>query len=106
MENLKELLTCRILSIPGVTKQYLATDNGGLTSFSFNGKDFAHYHTGNELDLRLTKKVIASEKLVHPRDSTVHPNRSQNSPWIELRFNSKAEVAVVHHLVALSIKQL
>ncbi len=106
MKNLKELLNKQISSIPGVTQKFWPTENGGFTSFIYNDKDFAHFHAGNELDLRLTKKVIASEKLSHPADSVVHPHRAKGSPWIELRFNSKEDVYDVCRLVALAIKQI
>lgn len=56
MSTLKESLKEMILTIPGVTEKFWPTDNGGFASFIFKGKDFAHFHAGNELDLRLTKK--------------------------------------------------
>ena len=106
MSNLKETLREKILSIPGVVEKYWPTENGGFTSYVFKNKDFAHFHPGNELDLRLTKKVIAKEKIVHPKDSVVHPNRAQGSPWIELRFNTQTELLNVYRLVELAIKQI
>ena len=107
MSKLKELLSQKILSIPGVTQEtFKGKDGGEFTSFSYRNKDFAHFHPGNELDLRLTKKVIAKEKIVHPKDSIVHPNRAQGSPWIELRFNTQTELLNVYRLVELAIKQI
>lgn len=106
MSTLKESLKEMILTIPGVTEKFWPTDNGGFASFIFKGKDFAHFHAGNELDLRLTKKMIASEKLVHPKDSVDHPNRAKGSSWIELRFSSERDVLDVYRLVLLAIKQI
>jgi Family of unknown function (DUF5519) len=106
MPNQKAILSEKITSIPGVSEKYWPTENGGFTSFIYKGKDFAHFHSGNELDIRLTKKVIASEKLEHPSDSVDHPNRSKNSPWIEVRFNTQQEALDVYRLVELAIKQI
>lgn len=106
MSTLKESLKEMILNIPGVTEKFWPTENGGFTSFIFKNKDFAHFHTGDELDLHLTKKVIASEKLMHPKDSLVHPKRAMGSSWIELRFSSEQDVLAVYRLVCLAIKQI
>jgi hypothetical protein len=63
------------------------------------GKAFAHFHNDNELDIHLTRSVIAREGLTHPPGSTVHPNRSPGSQWVEVRFTRTAELARVTRLV-------
>jgi hypothetical protein len=78
----------------------------GFASLHYRGKDFAHFHADHELDLRLTKAVIAREGLVHPPNSRVHPNRSKSSPWIEVRFTTRAQVERAVELVRLAIDQL
>jgi hypothetical protein len=50
--------------------------------------------------------VIIREGLKHPTDSRVHPNRSRNSQWFEVRFTSAADVNKVVRLVKLAIQQL
>ena len=106
MSKLKNSLTQKIMSLPGVSEKFYPSDTGGFTSFIYNGKDFAHYHPTDEIDLRLTKKVIASEKVTHPSDSEIHPKRSKTSPWIELRFSSNKELADTFRLVKLAIDQI
>jgi len=106
MANLKQTLSKKILDIPGVTERFWENETGGFRSFIFKNKDFAHFHKGNELDLRLTRKVIAREKLKHPQGSVDHPNRAQGSPWIELRFETEDEVLNICRLVELAIKQI
>ena len=78
----------------------------GFASLYYRGKEFAHFHDDNELDLRLTKAVIVREGLVHPPDSRVHPNRAKTSPWIEVRFLTRAHLDHVLRLVKLAIERL
>ncbi len=44
--------------------------------------------------------------LSHLTGSLCHPNRSQNSPWIEVRFNSAGEVDKLSSLVRLAVAEL
>jgi hypothetical protein len=79
--------------------------SGGSALF-YHGREFAHFHNANELDLRLTKTVIHSLGLIHPPNSVQHPGRSPNSPWIELRFNSEEEVKKVAALISVAVTKL
>jgi hypothetical protein len=78
----------------------------GFSALCFRGKAFAHFHGDNELDIRLTKSVISREGLTHPSGSTVHPNRSKTSPWIELRFHTSADLDQVVRLVKLAVEDM
>ena len=78
----------------------------GGTALFYKGKEFAHFHNDNELDLRLTRKVITSLGLSHPPGSVHHPTRAASSPWIEIRFSSSGEVKRTVELVKLAVAQL
>lgn len=78
----------------------------GGTALFYRGKEFAHFHHDQELDLRLTRQLIRSLGLSHPSGSRFHPARAESSPWIELRFNSPAEVRKVAEWVRLAMAQL
>ena len=106
MSELKASLTEKILGITGVSEMQFPTDRGGFTSFVYKNKEFAHFHPTNEIDLKLTKNLIASEKVKHPKGSAVHPKRSNGSPWIELRFSSAKEVNEIFRLVKLAIEKI
>ncbi len=69
----------------------------------FEGQDIAHFHTWSEIDIRLGKNTIKREGLKHPSDSKVHPGRSKNSPWYEMKILSAADVDEVVRLVKLAI---
>ena len=76
--------------------------SGGSALF-YRGKEFAHFHDVHELDLRLGKKVIQELGLSHPSDSAQHPDRSPNSPWIELRLQSPSDVKRVLALIERAV---
>jgi hypothetical protein len=104
MVQAKQQLLELLASAEGVTAE--ASPVAGGTALFFRGKEFAHFHSDNELDLRLTRKVIASLGLSHPPDSVHHPTRSTSSPWIEIRFKTKGEVLRTAELVKLAAAQL
>ena len=90
----------------GVENRVLPGRDDGFSCLVYRGKEFAHFHDDNELDIRLTKGVIRSEGLTHPVDSRVHPNRSRNSPWIEVRFSKPVDLERLVNLVKLAIEQI
>ena len=104
MDNLKAKLLIELRKIDGVEDR--PSPVAGGSALFYNGKEFAHFHNENELDLRLTKKVIKTLGLSHPADSHIHPNRSANSPWIEVRFNNADDIEYVSKLVKLAVAQL
>ena len=90
----------------GVENRLWPGRDDGFSSLFYGGKEFAHFHNDNELDIRLTSGVIKREGLTHPGDSQVHPNRSKNSQWIEIRFTRVHHVEEVVRLVKLAIERL
>ena len=107
MNALRRKLTEELLKIPGVIEKTLSGRNDGFSSFIYKNKDLAHFHSGNdnEIDVRLGKKIIRSEKVPRPIDSTVHPDRATGSVWIELRYHNQKEVAEVVRLIKLAIEE-
>jgi hypothetical protein len=77
----------------------------GFCGLRFGGRELAHFHGFNELDLKLSRAVIRAEGLSDPDDSIVHPNRSANSPWIELRFKRMSDLDAIVRLVKLAMGQ-
>lgn len=90
----------------GVEDRALPGRDDGFSCLLYRGKEFAHFHDDNELDIRLTKGIINREGLVHPVGSRVHPNRSRNSQWLEVRFSKAADLERVVDLVKLAIEQI
>jgi hypothetical protein len=104
MPSLKHDLLALLAPVEGFSPQ--PSKVAGGTALFYKGKEFAHFHHDNEIDLRLTRKVIKSLGLSHPERSEQHPTRSSGSQWIELRFHDAEAVHRVAELVKLAIAQL
>jgi hypothetical protein len=106
MSGLKQLLLKELLAIPGITEKIWPDRNDSFSSLIYKNKDFAHFHNETELDLRLTAKIIKAEGLLRAGSSTYHPDRSSNSPWIELRFTKSTDIPEIVRLIKLAIVQI
>lgn len=104
MSNLKETLLELLEPIAGFEAR--PSEVAGGTALFYKGKEFAHFHHDNEIDMRLTRKIIKSRGLSHPSGSAHHPTRAASSQWIELRFHTEAEVRHVAELARVAIAQL
>lgn len=103
MATLKQQLVTKLEKIPGLEDRPSRVAGG--SAIFYNGKEIAHFHSNNEIDLRLTKQLIRQEGLVHPEDSDVHPGRSNSSQWIELQFRSQKQVDEIVRLFKLALTQ-
>jgi len=63
----KTQLLEELRSIEGLEER--ASPVSGAAALFYHGREFAHFHNANELDLRLTKTVIQSMGLIHPPNS-------------------------------------
>jgi hypothetical protein len=95
----KQLVQSLLAAIPGLEER--ASKVAGGSALFYRDKEIAHFHGDNELDARLTRKLIKSEGLTHPPDSTVHPNRAASSEWIELQFLNATDVSEIVRLFKL-----
>jgi len=105
MATLRRQLVQRLETL-GVENRTPPGRDDGFSGLVYNGKELAHFHNDNELDIRLTKKVIHREGLAHPPHSRVHPNRSKNSPWIEVHLDDGVDLDRLVQLVQLAIEQI
>ncbi len=104
MKKIKNELIKKLEKIPGLEDR--PSKVAGGSAIFFNGKEIAHFHHDNEIDVRLTNKTIRQEKLNHPTDSEIHKHRSPGSHWIEIRFTKSKDVDEVVRLFKLAIAQL
>ncbi len=103
MARLRDELVKRLEKVPGLEDR--PSKVAGGSAIFYRGKEIAHFHHDNELDVRLTKKVIKAEGLMHPEGSEFHHHRSPNSQWIELRYKKAADLDEVVRLFKLALKQ-
>jgi hypothetical protein len=102
--NLRKRLVQNLLAEIDALEERTSIVAGGSAMF-YKGKEIAHFHSDNEVDLRLTKQLIKREGLSHPTDSEVHPNRAASSQWMELRFHKTADIAKIVRLFKLACEQ-
>ena len=105
MNALRNSLSQRLRELAVEERAWPGRDDG-FASLLFDGKDFAHFHTWSEIDIRLGKDVIRRERLVHPSNSKVHPGRSNNSPWYEMKILNAADVDEAVRLVKIAILEI
>jgi hypothetical protein len=70
---------------------------GPGTAFWCNGKEIAHFHAPDVIELRLTKAVIREMRAALRADERVQL-RKGTSDWIEVRVGAAADVAFVLEL--------
>ena len=104
MRDLKAELLEELRKIDGLEDRSSPVSGG--SALFFRGREFAHFHNDNELDLRLTARVVKAQGLSRPDHSTFHPTRSGSSPWFEIRFQGANDLREVTRLVRLAINEL
>ena len=90
MTKLRKELVKKLEKINGLEDR--PSKVAGGSALFYKDKEIAHFHHDNEIDVRLTNKVIRKEKLAQPIGSKVHKQRSPSSQWIEIRFETSKEV--------------
>jgi hypothetical protein len=71
----------------------------------FRGKDFAHFHDEEEIDIRLSQKFIKKEELKPLEDSKYHSTRSKKSRWMQMRFQTGEDVSNLLSLIERLIEE-
>ena len=69
MSELRKQLVRELSKIPSVVEKKWPGRDDGFTTLHINGKEFAHFHCDNEIDIRLTKSIISEHSFSHPTDS-------------------------------------
>lgn len=103
MGKLRKDLVKKLEKIPGLEDRPSIVAGG--SAIFYHGKEVAHFHNDNEIDVRLTNKVIRREGLTHPSDSKIHHHRGPGSQWIEIRFRKSEHVDEVVRLFKLALEQ-
>lgn len=103
MTELKVRLVKKLEAIEGLTHQPWPDREDGFSTLHLDRKEIGHFHQFNELDLKLGKRLIRQEGLIHNPDSERHPKRAQGSAYIELPFHDDDDVEEIVRLVGLLV---
>jgi Luciferase len=105
MNRIRRRLSQRLRDL-GVEERAWPGRDDGFVSLLFRGKEFAHFHSDQEIDIRLGKNVIQQERLVRVSDSTVHPTRSDGFPWYALAVRSESDLDEALRLIKIALSGL
>lgn len=97
--TLKLELGNRILALQGVELRRSRFSEG--EAFYVGGRELAHFHSGNELDLRLTRREIRARRAELEADRRITLRGS--SDWLEVRFPRLADLDDVLALVEAAV---
>ena len=78
--------------------------NSDLMCVFYRGKEIAHFHDHEEIDVRLSLAFIKREEITPLQDSKYHPDRSKKSRWMRLRFQTNQETEKLLNLIVRLIK--
>lgn len=99
----RERLTTKLAELPDV--ELALYKDSDLLCVYFKGKEFAHFHTDPEIDVRMSQKFIRKLKLGPAFESANHPNRSKNSRWRVIPFHSAQDVDNIVQLIETLVNE-
>ncbi len=70
----------------------------------YKGKEIAHFHGNNEIDIRLSPEFVKKEGLVQAPNRIGHLNRKNGGTWLVCRFTRESHLAEVKRLVNVAIE--
>lgn len=103
MAKLRKMLITELEKIPGVDV-HLWTPERDFMVIDYKGKEVAHFHGNNELDVRLSPEFVKREGLTHASNRVGHPNRKNGGTWLIVRFTRESHLAEMLRLVKTAIK--
>ena len=102
MASLKIQLIEKLEKIKGIDVRLWKPDHH-LMVIEYNGKEIAHFHGNNELDIRLSEELVKREGLTHAPNQIGHPDRENGGRWLIVRFTRKHHLAEMERLIRLAI---
>ncbi len=103
MAGLRKKLVNKLERLPGIDVHLWKPDSD-LMVIDYKGKEVAHFHGNNELDIRLSKEVVKRDGLTHAPNHVGHPNRKNGGRWLIARFTREGHLAEMVRLVKMAIE--
>lgn len=99
--NLKKELLARLLEHPEL--EWKKSRFSKAESFFLGKREIAHFHAGNEIDIRLTRKEIRKQGWTKTEDKRIHL-RSASTDWMEVRFSCEEDLDFAQKIVSAAVK--
>ena len=96
--TLRNELIESILDLPDVDLRPSRFGSG--EAFFVGRREFAHFHAGNEIDLRVTKKVLRT--LCEDLEADRRADYRKTSDWLAFRFPRRKDLERALELVTLA----
>jgi len=103
MAELRKKLIKELSKIPGIDIHLWKPDYH-LMVIDYHGKEVAHFHGNNELDVRLSKEVVKRDGLTHAPNRIGHLNRKNGGRWLIVRFTRQSHLPEMVRLVKMAIE--
>ncbi|MFK7965485.1 MAG: luciferase family protein [Burkholderiaceae bacterium] len=103
MAELRRRLISKLEGIPGIEVRRWKPD-ADFTVIEYHGKEVAHFHGNNELDVRLSKEIVKRDGLTHATNRIGHPDRKNGGRWLITRFTRDRHLDEMVRLVKLAIE--
>jgi len=102
MATLRKKLIRDLEKLPGIDIHLWKPDKE-LMVVDYKGKEVAHFHGNNELDIRLSPEIVKRDGLTQAPDRVGHPNRKNGGTWLVVRFTRAHHLEEIVRLVKLAI---
>jgi len=103
MAELRKRLVQRLEKIQGIEVRLWKPDRD-FTVIEYKGKEIAHFHGNNELDIRLSPEVVKRDGLTHAPNHIGHPNRKNGGRWLMARFTRENHLDEMMRLMKMAIE--
>ena len=103
MAKLRKKLINELDKIPGIDV-HLWTPERDFMVIDYKGKEVAHFHGNNEIDIRLSPEVVKREGLTHAVNRIGHPDRKNGGTWLIVRFTRESHLSEMVRLVKMAVK--
>ncbi len=100
MATLQQNLINQLETLPDITVA-LWKDSDLLCVF-FKGKEIAHFQNEQEIDIRLTPKIIKQKGLTPPPNTQSHLDRSKNSRWLVQSLSGENQIDQIIDLIKIA----
>ena len=103
MMKLRKKLIAKLREIPDVDVHLWKPDYH-LVVIDYKGREIAHFHGNNELDVRLSKDIVKRDELTHAVDRVGHLSRKNGGRWLIVRFTREPHLEKMVRFVEMAIE--